>query len=95
VSNDRFEWDAEKAAANLRNHGVAFETAIGAFRDSFGIEWIDDRGDHGEEGVNMLGICEGIVLHVTYTERGDRIRIISARQAERHEQDYYRRENSL
>ena len=37
-------------------------------------------------------MCEGVILHVTYTERGERIRIISARRAERHEQDdYYRK----
>jgi hypothetical protein len=94
VSEDRFQWDAEKAAANLRHHGVAFEKAVKAFRDSFAIEWIDDREDHGEERVNMLGMCEGILLHLTYTERSDHIRVISARQAERHEQDYYYRENA-
>ncbi|MGB5085693.1 MAG: BrnT family toxin [Methylocystis silviterrae] len=40
-------------------------------------------------------MCDGSLLHVTYTERGERIRIISARRAERHEQDYYYRENSV
>ncbi|MGO9742804.1 MAG: BrnT family toxin [Roseiarcus sp.] len=58
------------------------------------MEWIDDRHDYGEEGVNVLGMCEGALLHVTYTERGERIWIISARRAERHEQDHYFRENS-
>jgi uncharacterized DUF497 family protein len=41
----------------------------------------------------LLGMC-GVILHVTYTERGERIRIISARRAERHEQDDYYRENA-
>ncbi len=41
----------------------------------------------------MLAMGKGAVLHVTYSERGDRIRIISARQAEEHEQDDYDREN--
>ena len=40
----------------------------------------------------MLGMCDGVILHVTYTERGERIRIISARRAERHEQDNYYRQ---
>ena len=94
MDEDRFQWDAEKAAANLRNHGVAFEKAIKVFRDPFAIEQIDDREAYGEERVNLLGMCDGTILHVTYTERGDRIRIISARQAQKHEQDDYYRENS-
>jgi uncharacterized DUF497 family protein len=94
VNEDRFQWDTEKAAANLRHHGVAFDTAITAFRDPFAIEWIDDRENNDGERVNRLGMCDGTLLHVTYTERGDRIRIISARQAERHEQDHYYRENA-
>jgi uncharacterized DUF497 family protein len=40
------------------------------------------------------GVCEGVILHVIYTKRGERIRIISARRAERHEQDDYYRENA-
>ena len=43
----------------------------------------------------MLAMYRGIVIHVTYSERDDRIRIVSARQAEKHEQDYYYRENSV
>ena len=42
----------------------------------------------------MLGMCEGVILRVTYTERSERIRIISARRAERHEQDNYYRQNA-
>lgn len=94
MDEDRFEWDAEKAAANLRSHGVAFHKAIQAFRDPFAIEWIDEHDNYAEERVNLLGMCGGVILHVTYTERGDRIRIISARRAEKHEQDYYYSENS-
>ncbi len=58
------------------------------------MERIDDREDYGEERINLIRMCEGVILHVTYTERGERIRIISARRAERHEQDDYYRENS-
>jgi uncharacterized DUF497 family protein len=94
MGEDRFEWDAEKAAINLRNHGVAFNMALQVFRDPFAIERIDERENYGEERVNLLGMCDGVILHVTYTERGDRIRIISARRAEKHEQDDYYRENS-
>ena len=89
-----FEWDDEKAALNWRRHGVAFSRAVLAFRDPFALEWIDDREDYGEERINLLGRCEGVLLHVTYTERSERIRLISARRAERHEQDDYYRENA-
>jgi hypothetical protein len=83
-----------RAAANLRDHGVVFGEAVAAFRDPFGVERIDDREDYGEERINLLGIWGGVILHVTYTERGDCIRIISARQAVKHEQDDYYRENA-
>lgn len=92
--NDRFEWDIAKASRNWRHHGVTFDQAAKALVDPFAVEWIDEREDYGEERTNLLGMCDGVLLHVTYTERGERIRIISARRAERHEQDNYYRENS-
>jgi hypothetical protein len=69
--------------------------SIKAFRDHFAIERFDVRENYGEERINLLGMCDGTILHVTYTERGERIRIISARRAEKHEQEDYYRENSL
>ncbi len=90
-----FDWNGSKATANYRRHGVTFDHAVKAFRDPFAIERIDDRGDYGEERINLIGMSEGVILHVTYTERGERIRIISARRAERHEQQDYYRENSF
>ena len=94
MSGELFEWDEQKAAANWRRHGVAFHRAVRIFRDAFAVERFDDREDYGEERINRIGMCDGAILHVTYTERGDRIRLISARRAERHEQDDYHRENS-
>jgi uncharacterized DUF497 family protein len=94
MRDDEFEWDDAKAAANWRDHGVAFHDAIKAFRDRFAVERFDDRADYGEERINLLGMCQGVLLHVTYTERGERIRIISARRAVKHEQDDYYRENA-
>jgi uncharacterized DUF497 family protein len=90
-----FEWDDEKAAVNLRNHGVSFQDAVLAFRDTFGVERIDSREDYGEERINLVGMCADILLHVTYTEREGRIRIISARRAEKYEREDYHRENTL
>ena len=90
----QFDWHTRKAETNWRDHGVTFAQGANAIADPFAVEWIDDRENYGEERVNLLGMCEGALSHVTYTERGERIWIISARRAERHEQDHYFRENS-
>jgi uncharacterized DUF497 family protein len=84
-----------KEATNRREHGVAFHDAIKAFRDPFGVERIDARENYGEERINLVGMCDGVLIHVTYTERGERLRLISARRAVKHEQDHYYRENSV
>jgi len=89
-----FEWDQVKADANSRNHGVTFDQAMKVFFDPFAVERIDDRVAYGEERINAVGRSDGILLHVTYTERGERVRIVSARRATRHEQDDYYRENA-
>lgn len=83
MCNRRLDWHDKKAAGNQRAHGITFDQAVKAVSDAFAIEWIDDREDYGEERINLLGMCEGVLLHVTYTGRGDRIWIISARRAER------------
>lgn len=67
---------------------------VKAFADPFAVEWIDEREACGEERCNLPSMCEGVILHVTYTERDERIRIISARRVERHEQDDYYRQNA-
>ena len=94
MAQSRFERDREKATANFRDHGVAFDEAVAAFRDPFRVEQVDDREDYGEDRINLLGVGGGVILQVTYTERGEGIRIISARRAAKHEQDYYYRENT-
>jgi hypothetical protein len=83
-----FEWDPDKAEANLRKHKVEFDMAIKVFMDPWRIE---DEQDDDDDGLrfNVLGIVEGNVLHVTYTVRGEVYRIISARPAERHERRRY------
>ena len=88
-----FEWNEDKAKANYVKHGVSFKDAMLAFRDHFAVEIFDDRMNYGEERINLIGSCNGVILHVTYTERDDKIRLISARRAEKHEQQYYYRQN--
>jgi uncharacterized DUF497 family protein len=88
---DGFEWDAVKARGNLAKHGVSFEAAVLVFDDLFAIEWIDSSGEPGEVRYVITAMVQGVLLTVVYTERGDRIRIISARKATRHEQEEYYR----
>jgi uncharacterized DUF497 family protein len=65
-----FEWDEDKAARNLIEHRVSFEQATIACRDPFAVEWIDEREDHGEERIGLLGLYEREILFVAYTELG-------------------------
>jgi uncharacterized protein len=88
---DDFEWDKAKAESNLRKHAVSFEAACGVFADAFAFDRLDTTINHRESRFVITGIVNGVLLTVVYTERGDRIRIISARKATRHEQaEYYR-----
>jgi uncharacterized protein len=90
-----FEWHDAKAEANWQAHGVSFELARTVFKDPFAIERLDDRENYGEERFVVIGMAEGhVLLFVAYTERGERIRIISARRATQHEQDDYFRQNA-
>jgi uncharacterized DUF497 family protein len=85
-----FEWDPRKAAANQRKHGVGFNEAATAFADPFGIILDDPRHSTDEVRVVLLGHSEsGHLLAVMFTERGDRIRLISARKATRREHRHY------
>jgi uncharacterized protein len=90
-----FEWHDAKAEANLQAHGVSFELAKTVFKDPFAIERLDDREEYGEKRLVMIGMAEGrVLLFVAYTEREERIRIISAREVTQHEQDDYFRQNA-
>ena len=83
-----FEWDSAKEVANRRKHGVDFKTPAKVFLDPYVIEF-DDRDATGELRFNSIGLVDGRVLFVTYTMRGDVVRIMSARGAEPHEKRKY------
>jgi uncharacterized protein len=86
-----FEWDADKAEANLRKHGIAFEAARRIFNDDRAVERPDADLPYGEMRFVITGMVNGRLLRVVYTERNGRMRIISANRATRHEQrEYYR-----
>jgi uncharacterized DUF497 family protein len=90
-----FEWHDAKAEANFRRHGVSFDLAKTVFKDPFAIEFFDDRQAYGEERFVIIGMAEGkVLLFVAYTEREERIRIISARRATQYEQDDYFQQNA-
>ena len=82
-----------KAALNWHNHGVSFEMAREVFQDIFAMEWIDDRHGDMEQRFVTVGMVEDRLLFVAYTLRGQRIRIISAREAEPRERRRYHNEN--
>jgi uncharacterized protein len=76
-----FEWDAEKARENEQKHGVTFLEASEVFGDDHSSSVSDPDHSVGEERYLIFGISnQGKHLVVSYTERGDRIRLISARQ---------------
>jgi uncharacterized protein len=90
-----FEWDENKAAGNLRKHGVAFETAKEVFDDPLSTETIDPMsGEFGEDRFKIVGFGGSRLLTVIYTQRDDRVRLISARRATGKEHDNYRRQNA-
>lgn len=93
MRDDDFEWDDRKAARNFASHGLSFEAASLAFDDAFAVVREDLREDYGEQRYILLGMVQGRLLHVAYTERGERVRIISARGAEPYEQRHYHEEN--
>ena len=88
-----YQWDINKAAANIRKHGIDFADAISVFSDDFAITIFDERFD--EERFVTIGMdAFGRILVVVYTLRGDEIRLISARKATRKEQQQYTQELS-
>lgn len=86
-----FEWDENKNKLNKKKHGISFEVAVRVFLDDRRIEKIDfAHSTAEEERLNIIGRVEDlIILFVVTTERSGKIRIISARRAEKKEEDEY------
>jgi len=78
----RFEWDREKASRNLRKHSVSFDEAVTVFYDPFSGTFDDPEHSVGERRFITVGYsARGRLLVVSHTERGEVLRIISARLA--------------
>ena len=76
----KFEWDPSKAAENVAKHGVRFEEAATVFRDTLSVTGLDPDHSIDEERLVIFGVSTSDrLLVVAHTERGDTIRIISAR----------------
>lgn len=85
-----FEWDDEKAASNLRKHGVPFDEAVTVFGDARAITFSDTDHSESEDRSRTYGLSsKGRLLVVIHTERRHNLRIISARKATRHEKAIY------
>jgi hypothetical protein len=85
-----FEWDPAKAAANHRKHGVSFIEAATVFGDPLAYTFPDPDHSRGEARWVTFGMSKGrLLLVIAHVERGYRIRIISAREATRHERKIY------
>ncbi|MGH8646684.1 MAG: BrnT family toxin [Gammaproteobacteria bacterium] len=85
-----FEWDQSKAAANARKHGISFHEAATVFGDPLAITFPDP--DHSEKEYRYLtfGMSQSHqLLVVAHADRGDIIRIVSARLMTRHERKIY------
>jgi len=85
-----FEWDAEKARQNVDKHGISFEEAVTAFGDPLSLTVSDPDHSDSEERQLLLGMSRrSRLVVVAFTERGDRLRIITARRASRREKRKY------
>jgi uncharacterized DUF497 family protein len=87
-----FVWDPAKAEANYRKHGIRFEDAVEVFLGPT-VSFPDERLEYGEEREITIGLVGGMnIVVVVHVERGEAVRIISARKAVRWERQLYEQE---
>ncbi|ETX03983.1 MAG: hypothetical protein ETSY2_31445 [Candidatus Entotheonella gemina] len=85
-----FEWDESKARPNLSKHGVSFDEARTVFDDPLYIDFYDPDHSDDEDRYLIIGLSQQRrLLIMSYTERSDRTRLISAREATRRERETY------
>lgn len=90
-----FEWNERKNKINIQKHGIDFRKAISVFSDDKRLELYDRK--HStlfEERFKTIGIVHRLIT-VFFTERGGRIRIISARPATKEEENGYNNQNNF
>ncbi len=86
-----FEWDPDKNAKNKKKHGVSFETAVKVFLDEKRIERLDEEHSswYEERSIIIGRVSRTLILFVVSTDRNGITRLISARKAEKEEEDVY------
>lgn len=84
----KFVWDFDKAEKNFRKHGIYFEDAVRVFLDENNLDDFDELHSDSEDRFKIIGKVREILV-VIYTERKDKTRIISARQADKREENSY------
>jgi uncharacterized protein len=86
-----FEWDENKNLENIKNHdGISFEKAVTAFDDDLAIPLEDlEHSDENETRYDLIGMCELGLVFISFTFRGEKCRIISARRASRKMEKMY------
>ena len=81
-----YEWDPEKAKRNLREHGVSFEEAATVFLDPLAMTYPDpDHSDEEDREITIGYSAQHRLLFVSHCPRGERTRIVGAREATRRE----------
>lgn len=85
----QFVWDRTKAAANLRKHRISFQEASTVLHDPLSTTFPDPTSEGEQRFVTIGTSALGHLLAVAHTERGDTIRLISARRATRRERGFY------
>ena len=86
----KFEWDLQKADRNLKKHDVSFQEAASVFVDTHSVTYPDPDHSVKENRFITVGMARsGRILIVAHTNRGDSIRIISARKTTRKERRHY------
>jgi hypothetical protein len=89
-----FEWDPQKAASNPKKHKVSFAEAVTVFGDRLSITVPDPDHSVGEDRQITIGMSDrSRSLMVAYLERGERIRIMSARSLTKAERKAYEEAN--
>jgi len=86
-------YDENKRQRNIAIHGLDFVGCDAVF-DGPMVSWEDAQESYGEQRINALGFLNGIVVHITYTERSEDLHVISLRKAEKHEIRYFAQELS-
>lgn len=85
-----FEWDPDKAKGNIKLHGVSFDEASTAFKDTLSLVIFDPLHSKEEDRMVLVGnSCNNRLPVIVHTERTDHIRIISARRATKKERKHY------